>query len=391
MLGVSRLLVGTTTETDHLRYGRALRGSDRPPVVVWTTTRRCNLHCMHCYSDSFDKPYPGELTTDEARAMLDDFAAFGVPVLLLSGGEPLYREDLFEVAEYAHKLGIRTTLSTNGTLITPAVAQRIRDSGFGYVGISLDGIGAMHDKFRGKRGAFDGAVQGIRNCIGVGQRVGLRLTLTRRTVENLPAIFDLVEAEGIDRVCFYHLVYAGRGRRIAGDALSHQEIRSALNYVFDRALDFHRRGLEKEVLTVDNHADAAFLYMRVAEEQGSERAKEVWDLLLTNGGNNSGIAIGHVDNTGEVHPDQFTWSSVLGNIRERPFSRIWRDTSSPLMAGLKDRRALLPERCRSCRFLETCNGNFRARAEFATGDFWGMDPACYLTDSEIAGAAVGVA
>ncbi|MBI2887599.1 MAG: radical SAM protein [Chloroflexi bacterium] len=394
MLGVSRLLCGVTTETDHLRYGEQLRapGAKRPPVVVWTSTRRCNLHCMHCYSDSFDKPYPGELTTPEARAMLQDMADFGVPVLLLSGGEPLNREDLFDLAETAHHLGLRTTLSTNGTLITRQTAQRIKDTGFGYVGISLDGIGAQHDKFRGKRGAFDAAVEGIRNCKAVGQRVGLRLTLTRRTVAALPDIFDLVEREGIDRVCFYHLVYSGRGRRISGDALNPQEVRAALDTIFDRAQDFHGRGLEKEILTVDNHADGAYLYMKVEREQGPERASEVWRLLKRNGGNNSGVAIGHIDNTGNVHPDQFTWGVDLGNIRERPFSQIWQDTAHPVMAGLKDRGKLLPARCQSCRFLEICNGNFRSRAQFATGDIWGMDPACFLSDDEMqAPAPAGVA
>ena len=392
MLGVSRLLCGTITETDELRYGRQLRdpGAARPPVVVWTTTRRCNLHCMHCYSDSFDKPYPGELTTAEGKTMLESFAAFGVPVLLVSGGEPLYREDLFELAEYAHELGIRTTLSTNGTLITPEVAQHIKDSGFGYVGISIDGIGPLHDKFRGKRGAYDAAIQGIRNCSAVGQRVGLRLTLTRRTVENLPAIFNVVEQEGIDRVCFYHLVYSGRGRRIAKDALSHEETRAALDYIFAQALDFHQRGIEKEILTVDNHADAAYLYLKVEREQGPARAQEVLELLRRNGGNNSGVAIGHVDNLGNVHPDQFTWSVQLGNVRNQPFGEIWQNTTLPVMAGLKNRTALLPSRCQECSFLELCNGNFRARAQFATGDFWGMDPACYLTDEEIGRTGVGV-
>ncbi|MBM2826455.1 MAG: putative heme d1 biosynthesis radical protein NirJ1, partial [Dehalococcoidia bacterium] len=310
-------------------------------------------------------------------------AEFGVPVLLLSGGEPLTRGDIFELAEYAHTLGIRTTLSTNGTLITPDVAQRIKEVGFGYVGISIDGIGEHNDKFRGKRGAYAEAMEGIRNCRAIGQRVGLRMTLTRRNLEDMPAIFDLIEQENIDRACFYHLAYTGRGRRITQFELSHEETRASVVYIFNRTLDFHRRGLEKEILTVDNHVDGPLLYLKVKEEQGPERAQEVWDLLMRNGGNNSGVAIGHIDNLGNVHPDQFTWSVELGNVLEQPFSKIWQDTSNPMVAGLKNRSALLPQRCQECRFLEMCNGNFRARALFATGDFWGMDPACYLTDEEI--------
>ncbi|MBI4496667.1 MAG: radical SAM protein [Chloroflexi bacterium] len=390
MLGVSQLLCGTQTETGHLRYGAQLQHqprAERRPVVVWTTTRRCNLHCMHCYSDSFDKAYPGELTTAEARAMLEDLAAFGVPVLLLSGGEPLLRPDLFDLIAHAHSLGLRTTLSTNGTLITPELARRIKEVGCGYVGISLDGIGPHHDKFRGKRGAFEEALAGIRNCRAVGQRVGLRLTLTQRTVADLPAIFRLIEEEDIQRACFYHLVYAGRGRRIMGDQLAPEELRTAVEAIFAQAQDYARHGQDIELLTVDNHADGALLYLRVLREQGPERAAAVRALLRRSGGNSSGVAIGHVDNLGNIHPDQFTWNVTLGNIREQPFSQAWSDLGNPLMAAFKERRALLPGRCQGCRFVDICNGNFRARAWAATGDLWGEDPACYLTDEEIAPAA----
>lgn len=385
MLGVSRLLFGWTTETDHLRYGDGLpaRRTDRRPVVVWTITRRCNLHCMHCYADSFDRNYPGELTTDEAYVVLEDFARYGVPVILFTGGEPLLRTDLFTLASYAQKLGIRTTLSTNGTLITPDIAEQLKTTGFGYVGISLDGIGSTNDRFRGKIGAFDAALRGIRNCLAAGQRVGLRLTLTRRTVADLPQIFNLIEAEGIDRACFYHLVYAGRGRRIQKDELTHEETRDAVDRIVDWVIDLDRRGIRKEILTVDNHADGPYLWQRIARDFGSDRANAAWGLLARNGGNNTGVAIGHVDNLGNVHPDQFTWTVQLGNVRERPFSTIWEDRRHAILGQLKTRQAALPRRCRDCRFLELCNGNFRARALATTGNFWGMDPACYLTDEEV--------
>lgn len=384
MLGVTRLLGGAPTDTDHLRYGACRPTGPRPPVIVWTTSRRCNLHCMHCYSDSFDRPYVGELTTDEAKAMIRDLGAFGVPVLLLSGGEPLARPDLFELAAYAHECGIRTTLSTNGTLITPTVAARIKAVGFGYVGVSIDGIGRDHDRFRGKIGAFDAALDGIRHCVAVGQRVGLRLTLTRRTVDALPRIFDLIEREGINRVCFYHLVYSGRGRRIVRDALTHDETRQAVGQIFDTAADWLRQGRNIELLTVDNHADGPYLYLRTLRERGPAAAADVWTLLRRNGGNNSGRTLGHIDNLGNVHVDQFSWGHTLGNVRERPFSAIWADESDPLLATMRRRPEALPPRCRQCRFVELCNGNFRARAQAATGDWWGADPACYLRDDEIA-------
>ena len=386
MLGVTRLLCGTTTETDSLRYGehRQVPTSGVPrPVVVWTTTRRCNLACLHCYAAAADRPFKGELSTDEARAFIADLGAFGVPVLLLSGGEPLLRPDLFELAAFAHEHGIRTTLSTNGTRITRDVAQRIKDVGFGYVGISLDGIGASHDYFRGQHGAFEAALDGIRNCVAVGQRVGLRLTLTRHTVRDLDAIFELVEREQINRACFYHLVPSGRGRQIASDQLSPDETRDAVERIFARAQDFHRRGLNKELLTVDNHTDGALLYLAVLRDAGPERAAEVLALLRRNGGNSSGSRLAHVDNLGNVHPDQFWWRQQLGNVRARPFSEIWSDTDIPMLGALRNRRELLSGRCGRCRFLDICNGNFRARAEALTGDPWAEDPGCYLRDSEI--------
>lgn len=387
MLGVTRLLCGTTRETDWLRYGeRGQQPSDGipRPVVVWTTTRRCNLACLHCYASAADRPFKGELSTDEARAFIADLGAFGAPVLLLSGGEPLLRPDLFELAAFAHEHGIRTTLSTNGTRITADVARRIRDVGFGYVGISLDGIGPIHDTFRGQRGAFEAALNGIRNCVAVGQRVGLRLTLTRHTVRDLDAIFDLIERERIDRACFYHLVPSGRGRQIASDQLSPAETRTAVERVFARAQDFHRRGLNTELLTVDNHADGPLLYLKVLCEDGPERAAEVLALLRRNGGNSSGARLAHVDNLGNVHPDQFWWRQRLGNVRERPFSAIWSDRDHEMLRALRDRRTMLGGRCGRCRFLDVCNGNFRARAEALTGDPWAEDPGCYLSDEEIA-------
>ncbi|HLB26999.1 MAG TPA: radical SAM protein [Dehalococcoidia bacterium] len=397
MIGISQLYAGVATPADPLRYGRhsgrlpahLLRfSSDRKPVVVWNCSRRCNLRCIHCYADSENQRYEGELSNAEARAMIDDLAQFGVPVLLFSGGEPLMRRDVLELAAYAGSLGIRPVISTNGTLITAGKAEEIVAAGVAYVGVSLDGVRETNDYFRGVQGAFELALRGIRNCVAAGQKVGLRLTLTRHNFRDLPRIFELIEAEEIDRACFYHLVYSGRGRGIAGDDLTHEETRAAVDYICERAVDFRRRGIEKDILTVDNHADGVYVYLKLRQED-PERAEEVLQLLRWNGGNRSSIGIGNVDNTGNVHPDQFWWSHSFGNVRERPFSEIWSDLSEPLMAGLRDRKALLKGRCGSCRFQDICNGNFRVRALAATGDVWAPDPACYLTDEEIGIAGRG--
>lgn len=391
MLSVTRLLNGTATSADALRYGRLTNkvpshllhfSADKKPVVVWNVTQRCNLFCMHCYASSHDREYEGELTTDEGLRLLDDLAQFGAPTLLFSGGEPTTRPDLFELVSHASSSGLRCVLSTNGTLITPEVADRIAESGFSYVGVSLDGIGAVHDKIRGKKGAFEDALRGLRLCRDRGVRVGLRYTVHRKNLDQLADIFNLLETEGIDRCCVYHLAYAGRGDKIRSFDLEPAETRAAVEYIFDRVQDFERRGIEKEILTVDNHADNVLLYKRV-QRDAPERAEDVYQMLEWNGGNQSGIAIACVDPKGNVHADQFSWDYTLGNVRERPFSTIWTDATEPRMAILKDRKAHLKGRCAGCKWLGVCNGNLRVRAERYFDDFLAPDPACYLTDEEI--------
>lgn len=388
MISVTKLLCDTSFFGDSLRYSHDSRGAvhgattEMGPVVVWNCTRTCNLNCIHCYAGAEAKKYEGELTTEEAKKFIDDLADFKVPVLLFSGGEPLARPDLLELARYAKEKGIRPTLSTNGTLIDRAMAQEIKEIGVGYVGISLDGVGEKNDEFRGKKGAFEAALRGIENCLAVGQRVGLRFTINRHNYGELEGIFRLIEEVGIPRVCFYHLVYSGRGSKMVEEDITHEETRAALDLIMEKTMDFHRRGLEKEILTVDNHADGVYIYLKV-KDRDPERAEEIMKLLKRNGGNRTGIAIGAVDWYGNVHPDQFTQNHTFGNVKERPFGEIWSDVSHPILGGLKNRKPLLKGRCAACRWLDVCNGNFRARAEAVTGDFWESDPACYLTDEEI--------
>ncbi|WP_448382021.1 12,18-didecarboxysiroheme deacetylase [Desulfosoma sp.] len=391
MIGISKLYCGTVEPSDALRYGRhsgrlpshLLQFSqDKKPVVVWNMTRRCNLKCVHCYAQALDRDFPDELTTAEGKALLDDLAAFGCPVVLFSGGEPLLRPDLVELAAYAVAKGMRAVISTNGTLIAPPVAQALKDIGLSYVGISLDGMEEVNDRFRGVKGAFRRALEGIAACREAGIKVGLRFTMNRRNAAEIPAIFDLLESHDIPRVCFYHLVYAGRGSKLMEDDLTHEETRRAVDLIIDRTADLHRRGKPKEVLTVDNHADGPYVYLRMVRE-GSPRAPDVLKLLEMNEGNNSGRGIGCVSWDGQVHADQFWRHYAFGNIRQRPFSAIWTDLSNPLMARLKDKKRYVTGRCARCRWLSVCGGNFRVRAEAATGDLWAPDPACYLTDEEI--------
>ena len=389
MISVTKLLFATEYFGDSLRYTndahKAKNGvrEGMGPVVVWNSTRTCNLKCRHCYMSSDAQKYANELTTKEAKQFIDDLAEFNVPVLLFSGGEPLIRPDFFELADYAAKKGVRPTLSTNGTLITPEVARKIKDIGVGYVGISLDGLRDVNDKFRGKKGAFEAAMNGIKNCVAVDQRVGLRFTINHHNIQELENIFDFIEEENINRVCFYHLVYSGRGNQMMDEDVTTEESRRAMDIIIRRSRDFEERGLKKEILTVDNHCDGVYMYLKALAEGRDELAAQIKKYISMNGGNRSGMAFAEVDPLGYVHPDQFTQHHTFGNVRERKFGDIWQDTTNPIMKGLKDRKALLKGRCSKCKYLDNCNGNFRTRAEARTGDFWESDPSCYLTDEEI--------
>jgi radical SAM protein with 4Fe4S-binding SPASM domain len=387
MINITKLYCGLSQSADALRYGQGhgapRTAAERKPIVVWNITRRCNLKCIHCYSDSDAREYPGELNWDQCRGVLDDLADFGVPGVLLSGGEPLIHPRFFDLAAYARGKGLRLTLSTNGTLIDRDAAQRIKDTGFAYVGISLDGIGATHDHFRGREGAFVKSVAAFRHCKAVGQKVGLRLTLSTHNIADLDRILDFIEAEDIDRVCFYHLVYSGRGSNVVD--VTHEQTRAAVDKIIDRTALWAASGRPREVLTVDQPADGAYLYLRLREENPA-RAEEVLDLLRWNGGgaHGSGTGIGNIDTQGNVHPDQFWQSLTLGNVKERPFSEIWRDTSNETLAALRNRAGRLEGKCAGCRFLDVCGGGFRVRAVQVHGNLWASDPACYLSDDEVA-------
>jgi len=387
MLSLTKLLTDEGYYGDSLRYVKESKNQrhgvseGKGPVVSWNYTRTCNLKCKHCYSSSEAKIYANEMTTQEALRFIDDLADFNVPVILFSGGEPLIRPDFFDLAQYARKRGIRATLSTNGTLITKEVAQKIKDSGIGYVGISIDGIEEVNDTFRGVDGAYNLAIQGIRNCRAVGQRVGLRFTINRSNYQDIDKVLDLLEKEDIDRICFYHLVYSGRGEGLIEEDLTHEETRAVLDQIVERTLDFYHRGKTKEILMVDNHADGPYLYLKYLKKD-KKRAESIYQLLSTNGGNRSGIAFANVDNEGNVHPDQFTQHHYLGNVREKSFKEIWTDEAQPILKGLKDRKHLLDSKCQTCTWLNLCNGNFRARGEAVSGNFWGFDPACYLNFEE---------
>ncbi|MBL3581853.1 12,18-didecarboxysiroheme deacetylase [Oleidesulfovibrio alaskensis] len=391
MIGISKLYCGQVEPSDALRYGRESGkmpshllqfSKDKKPVVVWNMTRRCNLKCVHCYAQAVDPEGNDEISTEQGKEIIRDLAQYGAPVMLFSGGEPLVRKDLVELAKFATEQGMRAVISTNGTLITKEKARELKEVGLSYVGISLDGMEEVHNKFRGVPNSFKKALEGIENCKAEGLKVGLRFTINKRNAPEVPKIFDLIKELEIPRICFYHLVYSGRGSELIKEDLDHAETRAMVDLIMDRTRQLFEEGHPKEVLTVDNHADGPYVWMRMLKED-PKRAAEVFELLQYNEGNNSGRGIGCISWDGTVHPDQFWRNKVFGNVLERPFSEIWDDPKIELLAKLKDKKQHVTGRCAQCRFLNICGGNFRARAESYYGDVWAPDPACFLTDEEI--------
>ena len=352
------------------------------PVVIWNLVRRCNLTCRHCYSISADKDFPGELATDEVFTVMDDLKRFHVPVLILSGGEPLLRADIFDISKRAKDMGFYVGLSTNGTMIDENNIQQIADIGYDYVGVSIDGLRETHDYFRRKQGAFDESMHGIRLCREAGIRVGMRFTITTDTAHELPALLQLMDEEGVDKFYLSHLNYAGRGNKNRKEDVHHKMTREAMDLLFDTCWEDIQAGRTREFVTGNNDADGVYLLFWVARHF-PDKVEAMRARLAQWGGNSSGVNISNIDNLGNVHPDTFWWDYHLGNVRERPFSEIWQDTTDPLMAGLKSRPRPLKGRCAACQYFDICGGNTRVRAYQLSGDAWQEDPACYLDDDEI--------
>jgi heme d1 biosynthesis radical SAM protein NirJ len=352
------------------------------PVVIWNLIRRCNLTCKHCYSISADIDFKGELSTTEVFTVMDDLKSFGVPVLILSGGEPLLRPDIFHISRRAKAMGFYVGLSSNGTLIDEHNIDAIADSGYDYVGISIDGVRETHDRFRRKEGAFDASMQGIRLCRERDIKVGLRFTMTEDNAAELPDMLQLMADEGVNKFYLSHLNYAGRGNRNRDSDVRLNITRAAMDLLFETALAHAQHGDDVEFVTGNNDADGVYLLQWVMQHH-PDNVDHIAAKLRQWGGNSSGVNIANIDNLGDVHPDTFWWHYGLGNVRQRPFSEIWQETSDPIMKGLKARPRLIKGRCGSCRYFNICGGNTRVRALQLTGDPWAEDPACYLTDAEI--------
>ncbi len=352
------------------------------PVVIWNLTRTCNLKCRHCYTTSADVPFPGELSHERALGVLGDLKDFGIPALILSGGEPLSRFDFFPLAERAKELGFRhLSLSTNGTKVADHI-DRIADLGFDYVGISLDGIGQMNDWFRGVEGAFDAALAGVRACKAKGVKVGLRYTITEDNAHMLPAMMDLCDREGVDKFYLSHLVYAGRGDKNRGEDTERVRTRAAMDQLIDRAWVAVAEDQPLEIVTGNNDADAVYFLAWVERNFDAARTAHVRAHLEAWGGNSSGLGVANIDPQGKVHPDTYWSDYTIGSVKTAKFSELWTG-SDAMLETLRQRPRPLKGRCGACAFQAVCGGNTRIRALQVTGDPWAEDPACYLSNAEI--------
>ncbi|MET1415389.1 heme d1 biosynthesis radical SAM protein NirJ [Roseibium sp. HPY-6] len=358
------------------------RSSAVKPVVIWNLTRRCNLRCRHCYTVSADVDFPGELTHAQAMATLEDLGEFGVPALILSGGEPLDRRDLFDIATRARDLVRMLALSTNGTKLYGEMADKVAEIGFDYVGISIDGIGATNDWFRGVEGAYKQALRGVRECKARGIKVGLRFTLTQANHKHLPDLLRLCDAEGVDKFYLSHLVYAGRGDKNRSEDAEHKRSRWAMDLLLERAWTGVSGGRELDIVTGNNDADAVYFLNWLRRRFGDTKAEHVREHLVAWGGNSSGLGVANIDTLGNVHPDTYWSDYTVGSVKTDAFSKLWTG-DDPILAQLRTRPRPLKGRCGACALQDVCGGNTRIRALQLTGDPWAEDPACYLDDNEI--------
>jgi radical SAM protein with 4Fe4S-binding SPASM domain len=342
------------------------------PVVMWNLTRHCNLSCQHCYMDA-QADAREEISLEEGVRLVDELADLKIPILIFTGGEPLLSRNFYPLAFHAREAGLRTVISTNGTLITPEVARLLREAGIRYVGVSLDSaVPKRHDAFRGAIGSYARALQGLRSAREAGLKTGLRTTLTRDNWQDVPALLNLALEEGIPRFCLYHLVPTGRGAGMADRDVTAEQRRSVIRFLAEAAVELKNR--EIEILTTDSPMDGAYLLELLKEDPRREQVRR----LLTNaGGCSTGLKVANIDHRGDVHPCHFMPHIVVGNVRERSFRDIWIDHPSTELQALREMKSGLKGRCGKCDYLDLCGG-CRQKAYYYNGDLLGEDPTCIL-------------
>lgn len=339
-----------------------------PPLrlLAWETTRRCNLACLHCRAAAGSGPYAGELNTNEGIKLLDDVATMGQVVVILTGGEPLLRDDIFDLAAYGTRLGHRMVMAVNGTLMTPAVAHRLKDAGIQRVSISLDGASASsHDRLRAVEGAYDGALAGVAACRETGLPFQINTTVTRANRAELPAIHDLALKLKAAAHHVFVLVPTGRGELIREELVSPEEYEATLRWLLERQRD------GKLFIKPTCAPQYYRLWRQDANVRGEKIAAATHGMEAMTKGCLGGQGFVFVSYRGEVQPCGYL-ELVAGNIRETSFPAIW--TGSDLFRQLR-RVDDYHGKCHACQYRKVCGG-CRARAYAMTGDVLGDDPIC---------------
>jgi len=352
---------------DLLRFSAQTR-----PVVMWNLTEHCNLACKHCYMDARQKA-GDEMTLEEGVTLIDELAELKIPIIIFTGGEPLLSRNFYALAFHAREVGLKSVISTNGTLITPDVARLLAEAKIRYVGVSLDSSDPKrHDSFRGVAGAHARALQGLKNARDAGLKTGLRITLTRDNWQDVPILLNLAIEEKIPRFCLYHLVPTGRGMDIADRDVTPEQRRSVIRLLAEAAEEL--KGKNIEILTTDSPMDGAFLMEILKDDPRKENVRK----LLTNaGGCSTGIKVANINHRGDVHPYHFMPHVVVGNVRERSFKDIWIDHPTSELLALRGIKSHLGGACGRCEYLDLCGG-CRQKAYYHTGDLAAEDPTCIL-------------
>ncbi|NPA29956.1 MAG: radical SAM protein [Epsilonproteobacteria bacterium] len=350
-------------------------------IAIWNFTNRCNLACRHCYSYA-DPNQEDFLSTDFILAQIPRLKAGGIKFVIFSGGEPLIRKDIFQIAEAMRNEGIVTYLSTNGLYITPKNVDRIIET-FNYIGISIDGIEAVHDDFRGLPGAYRKSLDAIALIQKHGGNAGIRFTLTKETEESFYPIFDLAEQIGVDKIYISHLVYSGRGLENLKIDITPEARREYVNFMIDKAFAYHEAGRGIDIVTGNMEMDAV-LFLRRFAERYPQLKEEMARRLKNWGGNSAGRKLVNIDWMGRVKPDPF-FPEYIGDMTQKPFDALWLDEENNLLKRLREHPRRLGGKCADCGVVDICNGGSRSRAWAMSGNLWAEDPSCYLTEDERAG------
>jgi radical SAM protein with 4Fe4S-binding SPASM domain len=397
--------------------GKSTVHSDRTagPLFVWNISSKCNLRCVHCYSSSEASPEGRELTDDKCVQLVDEISALKPPIVLLSGGEPLMRKNVFDIIRACKSKGLRVGLSTNGTLIDKDMAEKIAASGVDYAGVSIDGREELHDGLRGSKGSSASSWKAIERLNSLGVKTGIRFTLTDNNKEDLFYVLEKALLSGAKRFCLYHLVYTGRADASMDMAIP--EKRKLMKKFFGAVREIASGGHDFEVLTTDSPADGPYMISHVlngesfrhcekdAVKLSSDEAISKTGLLRQpvsmqqlprndnalmgpHGGCSAGERIIYLDSTGDVYPCQFLRDESLGNVTRSSLSDIWGGRGgNALLAALRAKHEYLEGRCARCAHKKKCAG-CRARAKSLYGSLWAEDPACYLEESDITDAVM---